>query len=198
MIKERRPWEVDQQKLVRPQRFQDNWVKFNNWPGERGNWRNNPRYGEGQRRNWEPIRRLDSYRNLANQNNNYGQFRPNYERRWNQGPRNPWQQRDNYNQPPPWQQRNNYNQPPPWQQRNNYNQPRIQGYEQPRLQWKGQNFQARAEPNGNAGPEHANQAGRPGPSYWMKETDKTISPREKLAITNGKEDKSLNNRRALN
>ena len=111
---------------------------------------------------------------MVNQNGNYGQFRPNYERRWNQGPR------------------------PQWQQRDNFNQPRIQGYEQrPRLQWRGQNFQT-AEGNANVMRERNDQAGRPGPSYWMKEANKETPPKDRLAITNGKEDKASNYRKALN
>ena len=50
LIRERRPWGAEQQRFSRPQRFQDNWGRFNNWPEERANWPNNLRYGEVQRR----------------------------------------------------------------------------------------------------------------------------------------------------
>ena len=62
----------------------------------------------------------------------------------------------------------------------------------------GQNFQTRAEGNRDIGPKRANQAGRPVPSYWIKEANKEIPPKDELAITSGKEDKSSNNRRDLN
>ena len=46
--------------------------------------------------------------------------------------------------------------------------------------------------------ERNDQAGRPGPSYWTKEASKDTVPKDRLAITNGKENKVSNDRKTLN
>ena len=50
IMRERKPWGADNQNFFRPQGFQNDWVRFNDWSGDRRNWRMNLRYDKPHRR----------------------------------------------------------------------------------------------------------------------------------------------------
>ena len=170
-LKVMRPWITDQQRFGKPQRYQEDWFRLNNWIEERRSWQNSPRAEEAQRRDCEPIRQLGGYRNVENKNDGYCASGPR-DKRWNPDPR------------------------PQWHQRNNPNQPRAQSWEQRRPPWRGQNFQQRAEGYANPRYERPNQGSRPGPSYWAKEAEGT-TPREEHHQMRGPY-RGPNHSRALN
>ena len=103
---------------------------------------------------------------FAGQNNNNVQFRPRFERRWDQVQRFPGQQWNNY--------------------------------EQPRPQERGQNYQQRPGGNVNVGPRRMDEAKKPGPSYWVKESNESSLQREQVANFNTPGGEPSNNKRALN
>ena len=79
-FRERKPWGMDNQRFSRPQRFQNDWMRFGNRMGERRDWGINQMHNQPNRRNWEATRRQDQPMGIQNNT----QSRPIFEGRWDQ------------------------------------------------------------------------------------------------------------------